>query len=89
MGRTILRQLLFPYGPPLPPSVETVQLWSTICNAGGTYRNYTQRLAKAFYLLDLDTFWLTPAARNIAKGWNALRWPTTTSTLVPLANRPA
>ena len=54
--------------PPFPPSDDTAQLWSTILNPGDTFRNYIQHLAKACLLLDLDTFWLTPAVRNLAKG---------------------
>ena len=53
---------------PFPPSENTVQLWSTIFNPGGTFRNYIQHLAKACFLMDMDTFWLTPAVRNLAKG---------------------
>ena len=54
--------------PPFPPTAETVQLWGSTFNPGRAFSQYLAHRSKASILMNMDTDWLTPTMRRVARG---------------------
>ena len=53
--------------PALPPTADTVQLWSATVNPGKTFNQYLAHPQKATPLLNQSLDWLAPTIRSIGK----------------------
>ena len=59
--------------PIMPPTCETVLLWSAVFSPGRTFKNYLNHLKKACILVEGSLDWLIPSGLSAAQGLKSAR----------------